>query len=100
LIVQKKRTKEKDIPDDASARMNECSFGQALSQKILKIYSKLFRPRVRTEDADGAFEDFLIFSDSRQHRPAVWAGLRSATLVVRRNELRNDSVFSGKVSGY
>jgi len=31
------------------------------------------------QDAGGAFEDFLIFSDSRQCWPAVWAGQRSNT---------------------
>ncbi len=60
--------------------------------KILKIYSKLSRSAglADTGDAVGAFEDFQIFSDSRQCWPAVWAGQRSSTLAIRCNRLRNN----------
>jgi len=63
----------------------------ALSENIENL-NKVVPSANRTGNAVSAFVDFLMFSDSRQYWPAVWACLRSATLAVRRG-LRNYKRF-------
>jgi len=63
-----------------------------LSENIENLFKVIPSGRL-TEDAVGAFEDFQIFSDSRQCRPAVWAGQRSTTLTDFHKRLQNNKRF-------
>jgi len=69
------------------ARLNSRS--GRLSENIENLFKVVPSGRL-TENAVGAFEDFQIFSDSRQYWPAVWEGQRSANLAVSRDGLLNN----------